>query len=182
MIYYILVYITAFLLISTVSWQSWFDYLGKRKSPTHHGGGNDDWSLMSRMRKKVVFSPPCFFFDYKNVALIVLRAALPCLTACISRKHPMLIYSFFVHCLVSLWILSVMRQKNPSFSRSWHQVSSFNEKVVGSSLLLSSSLWDQAPIWGVAGFESQPMGSSSNMSFGWVWVPSEKECSFSSTP
>ena len=116
------------------------------------------------------WSPPPFFsFDYKNVALIVLRAALPCLTACISRKHPMLIYSFFVHCLVSLWILSVVRQKNPSFRRSWHQVSSFNEKVVGSSLLLSSSLWDQAPIWVWLGLSLSPWVQAP------IWVLAECE-------
>ena len=116
------------------------------------------------------WSPPPFFsFDYKNVALIVLRAALPCLTACISRKHPMLIYSFFVHCLVSLWILSVMRQKNPSFSRSWHQVSSFNEKVVGSSLFLSSSLWDQAPVWVWLGLSLSPWVQAP------IWVLAECE-------
>lgn len=33
----------------------------------------------SKMKMKVVFSPPYFFFGYKNVALCVLRAVLPCL-------------------------------------------------------------------------------------------------------
>ena len=33
----------------------------------------------SKMKMKVVFSPPYFVFGYKNVALCVLRAVLPCL-------------------------------------------------------------------------------------------------------
>ena len=46
-------------------------------------GGTTDVSLnvYPRMRK-VVFFPPQFFFDYKNVVLFVLRAELPCLPAC----------------------------------------------------------------------------------------------------
>lgn len=43
--------------------------------------------------KKMVFFTPHFFFNYKNVALFVLRAALPRLPACISHKHLMLINS-----------------------------------------------------------------------------------------
>ena len=51
--------------------------------------------MYPKMRKKLVFSPPHFFFDYKNVAQFVLGAVLPCLPACISHKHPMLINSLF---------------------------------------------------------------------------------------
>ena len=41
-------------------------------------GGTNDVSLdiYPQMRKKVVFSPPHFFFDYKNVALFVLVAGI----------------------------------------------------------------------------------------------------------
>ena len=35
--------------------------------------------IYPRMRKKVVLFPPYFFFDYKNLALFVLRAVLSCL-------------------------------------------------------------------------------------------------------
>ena len=35
-----------------------------------------------------VFSPPHLFFDYKNVALFILRAVLPCQPARVSLKHP----------------------------------------------------------------------------------------------
>ena len=47
--------------------------------------------------KKMVFFTPHFFFNYKNAALFVLRAALPCLPACISHKHLTLINSLFAH-------------------------------------------------------------------------------------
>ena len=44
------------------------------------GETNDvNFDMHSKMKMKVVFSPPCFFFDYKNIALCVLRAVLPCL-------------------------------------------------------------------------------------------------------
>ena len=44
-------------------------------------GGTNHVSLdiYPGMKKKVVFSPPHFFLGYKNAALVVLRAALPCL-------------------------------------------------------------------------------------------------------
>ena len=62
-------------------------------------GRTNDVSLgiYSKMRKKVVFSPPHFCFDYKNEALFVVGATLPCLPACICRKCPRLINSFFVY-------------------------------------------------------------------------------------
>ena len=62
-------------------------------------GGTNDVSLdmYPKMRKKVVFSPPHFFFDYKSVAVLVLGAVLPCWPACISHKHPMLINSLFAY-------------------------------------------------------------------------------------
>ena len=42
------------------------------------GETNDvNFDMHSKMKMKVVFSPPCFFFDYKNIALCVLRAVLP---------------------------------------------------------------------------------------------------------
>ena len=48
------------------------------------------------MRKKVVFSPPRFSFDYKNVAYPALGALLPCLTACVPHKHLILAFLFFL--------------------------------------------------------------------------------------
>ena len=42
-----------------------------------------------------------FVFDYKNEALYVFRATLPCMQACISHKRPMLINSFFAYHLAS---------------------------------------------------------------------------------
>ena len=62
-------------------------------------GRTNDVSLgiYSKMRKKVVFSPPHFCFDYKNEALFVVGATLPCLPACICHKCPRLINSFFVY-------------------------------------------------------------------------------------
>ena len=59
-------------------------------------GGTNEVSLdiYPRMRK-VIFFPVHFFLDNKNIALLVLRAALPCLPACISHRHPMLIKSLF---------------------------------------------------------------------------------------
>ena len=107
--------------------------------PYRAKGGTNDVSLdiCPRMRKKVVFSPPHFFFDYKSMALSVLGAvALPCQPTRIAHKHPMLINSLFACCFASRWIFSVTRQKNLSFSKSWHQVSSFNQKTVGLSPLL----------------------------------------------
>ena len=70
-------------------------------------GGTNNVSLdvCPRMRKKVVFSHPHFLFDYKNVALFVLRAALPCLSPCTSQKCPMLTNSLFACHFASLWIL-----------------------------------------------------------------------------
>ena len=99
------------------------------------GGTNDiNLAIYPRMRKKVVFSPPHFFFHYKNVGLFVLRAVLPCLPACISHKHPVTLplAEFFPHRDKRTWA---------SASKSWHQVSSFNQKTMGSSPLLSQRSW-----------------------------------------
>ena len=50
------------------------------------GGANDvNLDICPRTRKKVVFSPLHFYFDYKNVPLLVLGAALLCQLACISH-------------------------------------------------------------------------------------------------
>ena len=46
------------------------------KSSRAKGGTNDvGLDVYSKVRKKVAFFPPCFFFDYKNVALFILRTA-----------------------------------------------------------------------------------------------------------
>ena len=83
------------------------------------GGTNDvNLAVYPRMRKKVVFSLPHFFFGYKIVALFVPRAALPCLPTCISYKRSMLINSLFVYHFASYQIISVSRQKKLSFSKS----------------------------------------------------------------
>ena len=132
--------------------------------PYRAKGGTNDVSLdvYPKMRMKVVFSPPHSFFDYKSVALFVLGAALPCLPACIFHKRPMLINSLFACCFPSRCILSVMRQKNLSFSKSWHQVSSFNQKTVGSfESPPHQGLWVQVPIWVLAGFEFHPRSAVS---------------------
>lgn len=46
---------------------------------TPYKGGTNDASLViyPKMRKKWPSPLPIFFFDYKNVALFVLRVALP---------------------------------------------------------------------------------------------------------
>ena len=99
------------------------------------GRTNDvNLDISPKMREKVVF--PHLLSDYKNVALFVLRAALPCLPTCISHKRPMLINSLFAYHFASRWILSASRLKNMSFSKSWHQVSGFNEKTMGLSPFL----------------------------------------------
>lgn len=105
------------------------------------------------MRKELVFSSPHFFLDYKNIALFVLGAVLPCLTTCIPHKHPMLINPLFAYHFASHWIISVLRPKNMTFSKSWHHVSCFNEKTMCLSPLLSLVLWVQVPIWSMAGFK-----------------------------
>ena len=140
-------------------------------------GGTNDVSLnvYPKMRKKVVFSPPRFSFGYKNVVLFVLGAVLPCLPACISHKHPMLINSHFVYHFASRWILSASRQTNLSFSRSWHQVSGLNQKIGGSSPLLCQGLWVQVPIWVAAGSESHPR---SEVSGGVALTSHSKGCGY----
>lgn len=45
----------------------------------------------------------------------------------------MLINSLFANCFASGWILSETRLKNLSFHKSWHQISDFNEKTMGSN-------------------------------------------------
>lgn len=109
--------------------------------------------------KRVVFSQTHFFSDYKNVALFVHRAALPC-CLCL-HKHPMLISSLFAYHFASHWILSATRWKNLSFSKSWQRFQ-----------------------WKGSGFESPPKSgirrwdSSLKLSFGWVWVPPGERCGF----
>ena len=107
-------------------------------------------SVCPEMRKKVVLSSPSCFFYYKRVALFVLGATeLPCLPACIniSHKHPMLTNSL-CH-FASYWILAVMRQRNPSISKFWHQVSGCNQKTVGSSpfLVRDHEFKSQTEMW-----------------------------------
>ena len=78
------------------------------------------FGVLSRMRKKVVFSPSLLSFTYENiVASRVLGAAPPCLPTWISHKHPML--NNFLTChYASRWILSALRQKIPSSLESWN--------------------------------------------------------------
>ena len=69
-------------------------------------GGTNDASLNGylKMRKKEVFSPSHIFFDYKNVALFVLRAVLSCLSTTSSHKHSIMINSLFA-CIIASSIL-----------------------------------------------------------------------------
>ena len=94
----------------------------------------------------------------------------------VSHKHPVLINSFFACYFASHWILSETGQKNLSFSKSGHQVISFNYITMGSSLLLSQGSQVQVPIWGVSGFEPQSMVSGfkfqSEFWLGWSSSPS----------
>ena len=150
------------------------------------GGTNHvNLDVYLKMRKKVIFSPPHFFFDYKNVALFVLGTVLPCLSASISHKHPILINSLFACIFASCWILSATRQKDLSFSKSWHQVRGFNQTTVGSSPLLvrdggfksqsevqvgsSPSSWVWVPIWVLAGFKSHPRRSEVSATRHWCY-------------
>lgn len=47
MVYYILIYVTAFFLITIVPWQSSLTTQGQENSPTPRGGGVDDELLTS---------------------------------------------------------------------------------------------------------------------------------------
>ena len=62
--------------------------------------------IYPRMRKKVVLFPPYFFFDYKNLALFVLRAVLSCLQKC-----PMLINTLFTNRFASSQIFRIREKR-----------------------------------------------------------------------
>ena len=117
-------------------------------------GGINDSSLdiYTRLRKKVIFSPPNSSFDYKNVSLSFLGPVLPCLPLCISHKHPMIINSLFAHHFVLHWILSLMTKKAELQEvlglSEWFQL-----KDKDLSPILGQGLWVQVSIWGVARFE-----------------------------
>ena len=91
--YHILIYVTTLMLIYIYD-------LNRTVTVSDHKGSKEELMMKAlidiypRMRKKVVLSPPYFFFDYKNVALFVLRAVLSCLQKC-----PMLINSLFYQLL-----------------------------------------------------------------------------------
>ena len=112
-------------------------------------GTNDvNLDISTRMRKKVVFSSPYFSFVCKNEVLLVFQAELSRLPTCLSHKNLMLINSLLVCHFASRWIPSAPRQKDLCFSKSSHQVSSFNGKKVDSS----SSPWIWVPLKKVCGF------------------------------
>ena len=91
--------------------------LNRTVTVSDHKGSKEELMMKAlidiypRMRKKVVLSPPYFFFDYKNVALFVLRAVLSCLQKC-----PMLINSLFTNCFVSGQIFLIREKKKTLLS------------------------------------------------------------------
>lgn len=71
------------------------------------------------MRKKAVFSPPHWALDSRNVALLVLGAALlPGQLTRISPQGLMLLNSLFTWGFASCQILPATKQKNQSFIKS----------------------------------------------------------------
>ena len=85
------------------------------------------------------------FFDYKNVALFVLRAARPCLPACTSHRHPVLINLFFACQAASHSILSP-----PSELQSVLRLAAWlQRKDCEFDSLPKSGLWVQVPteVW-----------------------------------
>ena len=81
------------------------------------GGTNDVHLDVCPKMKKVVFPPLHFFLIIKHV-VFAFGAALYCLPSSISPKHPMLVNSLFASQFASHCILSLLIQKNPSFSKS----------------------------------------------------------------
>ena len=73
MIYHILVYVTIFLLISTVPWQSQFDHIGTRKLSRSTWRRSWCWKHDDYSRKRSSSSLPCFSFPYKIIAQEILK-------------------------------------------------------------------------------------------------------------
>ena len=129
--------------------------------------------------RKVVYSTPHFFFDYKNIALFVLSAVLPCQTICISHKHPLLINSLFAIFMLkrtwasessdTRWAVSIKRQwlwpKHCNRRPSTAELNLKKPTTVRSSPLLTQEWWIQVPIWVLAGSKSHQRRSG--VSAGW---------------
>ena len=102
MIYHILVYVTAFLLISMAPWQSQFDHVGKRELPLPDGEEElmiEAWHLLKNKEEGGLLPLPHFSFDDRTVAHYVLGVAPSCPPTYKLHKHPVLIYHHLAICL-----------------------------------------------------------------------------------
>ena len=114
------------------------------KSHRAKGGSNDvSLDICPMMRKKVISLPLCLWLQKcsplcSQSCYTPLPAWLPLLQVSYINK---LFVCYFTYC----WILSVLRQKDRSFSMSWYQLSGFNLKTLCASPLLSQGLWVQVP-------------------------------------
>ena len=88
-----------------------------------------------------LFPPPLPLED-KTVAHLILGTEPPCLLACISHKHPILINLYPAYPFFSCWILSAQRHKDPEPQWVWTLMSDSNLKTMGTSPSLGSS-WAQ---------------------------------------
>ena len=77
--------------------------------------------LLQEGRRGSLFQSP-LPLDNKTVAHWILGPEPPCLPACISHKHPILISLFLAHYFVSRWIPSAWSHKNLNLSKSRHWV------------------------------------------------------------
>ena len=92
-----------------------------------------------------------------GVADLILGAESPCLPACISHKHPVLINLFLAYHFVSCWILSVLRHKEPEpqYAQTTGWVKNHGStSQPGFRLGLSLCMWVQVPIWVLTRFKS----------------------------
>lgn len=81
-------------------------------------------------------------------------------------KCPMLINPLFACCFASHWNSFFLRQKDLSFNKCWGQVSSFNQKTVGSSPNLKCF---QLPTHGVKPQSECWLGLSPTQEKVWFW-------------
>ena len=122
-IQHILAYVTTLPLmwISTMTVLVWIH----RVTYSHiwYEGGASDVTCTWRVRKKAIFAPCPLSLDYKTAAHLILRVEPPCLPACTSHKHPILINQFLAYHFVSLTeFLLHLETKNQSLSKSRHHV------------------------------------------------------------